>query len=146
MKIRSVLKSTHDLKKNGYIIFRKLHKLENRDTFQKVYSRLCPEGIFVVLSVKHLCEIYADVFQGKDGVFVDRFLRRSVQLASHLEDIATSKRRINNGLLSSYLVAYTKFFNLLLEKKISLRFNDELLERWYKKCLMAYVAAWGNNI
>ncbi len=54
MKFDSILKSNHDLKKNGYKILRKLHKLEKKSGADRAYAIALEDSFFWVCHVKHL--------------------------------------------------------------------------------------------
>lgn len=73
MKFDSLLKSNHDLKKNGYKILRKLHKLENRANLSKAYGASCSKGCFVVLSCKELADIISDMYGSYDEQYIKSF-------------------------------------------------------------------------
>lgn len=54
MKFDSLLKSSHDLKKNGYKMVRKLHKLEGKNGADKAYSAVYQDTYFFFYAVGHL--------------------------------------------------------------------------------------------
>lgn len=83
MKFKPVLKH-HDLKKNGYKVVRKLHKLENK---KNVRSSGKMDGIcFYVLSCRHLAELIEVEYA--DHTFAAKFtpLNRCIQKAARSMD------------------------------------------------------------
>lgn len=143
MKIKSIIKSTHDLKKGGYIILRKLHKLEKKSNLNSAYQLSCEEGFFVVLASKNLFTLIMDEY--KDKIDIAVFEEKSDRFLAHLKDVAESNCRINRQLLSSYLSYYTDFFNSIIEKRIKFTASKELIDQWNQKCVMAHIAAWGER-
>ena len=146
MKFDSLLKSNHDLKKNGYKILRKLHKLEKRSNLSKAYSAYCSEGCFVVLSCRNLSEILYDLYGNREEQYINLFLQRTAEFVKYLEFIADSRSVINPKMLVSYLTSYTTFFNRIIEEHyVKFSPNKDLYTKWNVGCLMAYVAVWGNR-
>lgn len=146
MKFKSVITSNHDLKKNGYRILRKLHKIEKTKNIDRAYAAVCEEGFFFVLSCKNLVELvkkqYKEI-QGSNGC--DAFLQKSESFLRHLETISASKTRINKHILASYLKSYTAFFNRVIDAGVKFEVTQEMLTDWNLKCIMAYIAAWGDR-
>lgn len=146
MKFKSVIMSNHDLKKNGYKILRKLHKIEKAKNIDRAYAAICEEGYFFVLSCKNLVELVKKQYSGiKNCNEFDAFLQKSESFLRHLETISISKARINKHILASYLKAYTVFFNKIIEAGIKFDVTQELLADWNLKCIMAYIAVWGDK-
>ena len=76
MKLKSILRSNHDLKKNGYHVLRKLHKIETRKGASKAYASAFDDTFFFVLGVRALVEIINKEYP-EELVFLsrcDRFL------------------------------------------------------------------------
>lgn len=140
MKLKSILRSNHDLKKNGYHILRKLHKMETNKGAIKAYATTFEETFFFVLSVRALVEIINKEYPEEMG-----FLERCNGFLSYLDEVAAKKQRVNCTVLASFLHAYTDFFNRVTMAHHSFEFNDEIIDLWNTKCLMAYVATWGSN-
>ncbi|MBO5171222.1 MAG: hypothetical protein J6B70_10855 [Oscillospiraceae bacterium] len=145
MKFKSIITSHHDLKKNGYKILRKLHKLEKRDNLAGIYSHFCPEGYFVVLACKNLAEILAMQYSSCDRPYIQTFLVRTERFITHIDTIAHEHIRVNPALLSNYLSSYTEFFNRVAEDRIEFTVDKEILAKWNIGCIMAYTAVWGNR-
>lgn len=140
MKLKSVLRSNHDLKKNGYIILRKLHKTETLKGAKKAYSTQFDDTFFFVLSVRALVDIIVKEYP--EELF---FLERCKRFLSYIDEVAAKRQRINGTILAAFLHAYTNFFNNIISTRHTFVFNDEIVELWNTKCLMAYVATWGIN-
>lgn len=140
MKLKSVLCSSHDLKKNGYHILRKLHKIETRKGANKAYASAINDTFFFVLSARALVEIINTEYPEELA-----FLERCDRFLSYLDKAAAKRQRINGTILASFLHAYTSFFNRIASIHHIFRFNDDIIELWNTKCLMAYVATWGRN-
>ncbi len=140
MKPKSVLHSTHDLKKNGYHILRKLRKIETRKGAKKAYSFPFNDTFFFVLSIQALFEI-----MNKEYPEELVFLERCDRFQSYLENVAKKRQKINRTVLASFLQAYTKFFSHIVSVPHLFKFSDDIIEIWNTKCLMAYVATWGKN-
>ncbi len=140
MKTKSVLRSNHDLKKNGYQILRKLHKMETRKGSKKAYASTLGDAFFFVLSIRALAEIIEKEYP-EETVFLERCNR----FLSYLDETAANKQRINGTILAAFLHSYTCFFNYIISARHAFVFNSEIVELWNVKCLMAYVAAWGMN-
>lgn len=144
VKFRSILSCHHDLKKNGYKILKKLHKLELRANLDKAYSKSCPDGYFVVLACKNLAELLTIQYGSYNHGYIRAFLKRTEQFVSYLDSIAKKHARINTTYLSSYLSAYTEFFNRITNDKIAFTVNNSILTKWNIGCVMAYTAVWGS--
>lgn len=140
MKLKSVLRSNHDLKKNGYHILWKLHKMETRQGAKRAYTAAFDGTFFFVLSVRTLVEILAIEYPEED-----LFLERCNRFLSYLENASLNKQRINGTILASFLRAYTCFFNRITSVRHAFRFNNDMIKLWNEKCLMAYIATWGKN-
>ncbi len=144
MNLKSILRCNHDLKKNGYKIIRKLHKLESRKNLDKVYIRKCREGYFAVLSFVNLISLIQKQYSdNKDISFVfNEFMRKSNIFLHHLEYVSENRIRVNRHKLSSYLSSYTDFFNTIIQLKVPFNITQEVLIDWNRKCVMAYYAVW----
>lgn len=140
MELKSVLKSSHDLKKNGYHILRKLHKMETCKGADKVYAVVIDNTYCFVLYVRALMEIIS--IEYPDELF---FHERCSIFLSYLNGIAEAKQRINRSILASFLHAYTVFFNQIISDHHVFIFNQKIRDLWNQYCLMAYIATWGNN-
>ncbi len=140
MKLKSVLRSNHNLKKNGYIILRKLHKMETLKGANKAYSIQFDDTFFFVLSVRALVDVIAKEYPQEVA-----FLERCDRFLSYLNEVAANRQKINGTILASFLHAYTNFFNYIVSTRHPFCFSDEIVELWNTKCLMAYVATWGIN-
>ena len=137
MKMKSVLRSNHDLKKNGYQILRKLHKMETRKGAKKAYATTINNAYFFVLSIRALAEIIEKEYPEESF-----FLERCNRFLSYLNEAAAKGQRLNSAILSSFLHSYTCFFNYIISINHAFLFNNEIIELWNTKCLMAYLAAW----
>ena len=146
MKFDSLLKSNHDLKKNGYKILRKLHKLENRANLSKAYGASCSKGCFVVLSCKELADIISDMYGSYDEQYIKSFLHHTAWFVNYLESVARIYSTLKSSILATYLTAYTKFFNQIIEgQRVKFSPNRVLYTKWNAGCIMAYTAVWGDR-
>ncbi len=137
MKFKPVLKNHHDLKKNGYKVVRKLHKLEKK---KNVRSSGKMDGIcFYVLSCRHLAELIEVEYA--DHTFAAKFTHKCDSFIKYLEK--HQDERIDKSRLAAFLHEYTKFFNRVVEERIPFIFDSQMTELWNNKCLMAYISAWG---
>ena len=141
MKFKSILRSNHDLKKNGYKIFRKLHKLENRNGCCRAYSACFSDTYFFILSCRALVEIiqYEYPEAHSFGLKCDAFLE-------YLDYKAKRKGQLDKARIASFLNSYTLFFNQVITNKHKFVFDEKIKELWNVKCLMAYVATWGKDL
>ena len=140
MKLKSILRSNHDLKKNGYHVLRKLHKIETRKGASKAYASAFDDTFFFVLGVRALVEIINKEYP-EELVFLsrcDRFL-------SYLDKATAKRQRIDKSILASFLHAYTSFFNRIILTHHTFSFDNDIVELWNTKCLMAHIATWGRN-
>ena len=140
MKLKSVLRSNHDLKKNGYHVLWKLHKIETHKGANKAYASVFDDTFFFVLAVRALVEIINKEYP-EELVFLsrcDRFL-------SYLDRTTAKRQRIDKSILASFLHAYTCFFNRIISTRHTFRFDNDIVELWNTKCLMAHIATWGRN-
>ena len=146
MKFDSIIKSNHDLKKNGYKILRKLHKLEKRSNISKAYGAYCPKGYFVVLSCKELADILFDLYGSYEDQFIQEFFKKTNNFINYLDNISVKHKRIDSTILSNYLTAYTQFFNYIIDEcHVKFSYNSSFLMKWNAGCIMAYTAVWGNR-
>lgn len=144
MKFKSIITSHHDLKKNGYKILRKLHKLEIRSNLDKAYSRVSPDGFFVVLACKNLAELLSIQYGSYSQGYIHIFLEKTDRFVSYLDSTARKHARISPTHLSSYLSAYTEFFNRIADEQITFTVDNNILTKWNVGCVMAYTAVWGS--
>lgn len=143
MRLKSLISSNHDLKKNGYQIIAKLHKLEKRKNLSKAYSATCEEGYFVVLATMNLAKLIASQYPTEVcGKKAEVFNRKSQSFVNHLSLAANKGIRINRKLLADYLRAYTHFFNLIIDEGIKFKLNQEMLIQWNVQCVMAHMSVW----
>lgn len=140
MKFDSLLRSSHDLKKNGYKMVRKLHKLEDRKGACKAYSAVYQDTYFFLLCYRSLVKIIEEEYPNEL-----KFSNKCEAFISYLDSIAERKGLISKSYLAGFLRSYTQFFNEMIEKKVNFRINQELITLWNQKCLMAYIATWGKN-
>ena len=142
MKIKSVVKTNKDLKKNGYKMIRKLHKMEKKKGAEKAYGVSFENTYMFVLYCKGLIELI-EMEYGETDEFVFLFKKKCIKFMEYLTFISASKSKINKSYLASFLKSYTKFFNKIIAKKYPLHVNQKALEKWNIGCVMAYIAAWG---
>lgn len=139
MKMKSVIKTNKDLKKNGYRIIRKLQRKQKE---RKRHTRLYLKIYMFILYCKGLTDIIELKYKGTDE-FVSSF-NRCEKFVKYLEQISVSKNKINKTYLAGFLKSYTKFFNgKFIKKGYPFFINQEILEKWNINCLMAYIATWG---
>ena len=142
MKIKSVVKTNKDLKKNGYKMIRKLHKMEKKKGAEKAYGVSFENTYMFVLYCKGLTELI-EMEYGETDEFVFLFKKKCIKFMEYLTFISASKSKINKSYLASFLKSYTKFSNKIIAKKYPLHVNQKALEKWNIGCVMAYIAAWG---
>lgn len=140
MKLDSVLKSNHDLKKNGYHIVSKLHKLERCKGVDKAYCSVIDDTYYFVLSIRALFDIIKAEYPE-----ADKFIAQCNGFLSHLDEITQKKSKINKSVLASFLHAYTTFFNQVKDYHHRFKFDQKIRTLWNIDCLMAYIAVWGKN-
>lgn len=140
MKFDSILRSNHDLKKNGYKIIRKLHKMENMKGANLAYSSSYADTYFFVLSCRTLASIIEQEYPE-----AQTFCNRCDSFVKYLDKRATLKGRLEKPVLAGFLHAYTVFFNRIIREKHKFVFDQAIRDMWNLKCLMAYIAAWGEN-
>lgn len=142
MKLKSVIRTSKDLKKNGYKMIKKLHKMEKKKGAEKAYKAVYEDTYTFVLYCKELTEVIAMEYGDTDKV-VCAFKGKCENFIKYLESIAKTKSRINKSYLAGFLRAYTKFFNRIIEKQYPFSYRQDIIEKWNIGCLMAYVATWG---
>lgn len=145
LRFKSLISNHHDLKKNGYKILKKLHKLEKRTNLGAIYSCSCPEGYFFILACKNLADILTQQYGCYEKPYIQSFLKRTEQFVTYLDIVARKQARINPGQLSSYLSSYTEFFNRINKDHIVFVVDKNMLDKWNIGCIMAYTAVWGNR-
>ena len=142
MKFKSVVKTNKDLKKNGYKMIRKLHKMEKKKGAEKAYRASFEDTYMFVLYCKGLTELIEMEYCETDE-FVFSFKKKCIKFMEYLTFISASKTKINKSYLASFLKNYTKFFNKIIDKKYPFLVNQKVLEKWNIGCVMAYIATWG---
>ena len=142
MKLKSVLKNSKDLKKNGYKIIRKLHKLETKKGVKKAYKASHNDTYMFVLYCRGLTDLIEREY-GEVDEFVFLFREKSKKFMQYLLSVSKSKGKINKSYLAGFLKSYTKFFNKIIDKRYPFFVNQEIIEKWNIECLMAYLATWG---
>ena len=142
MKIKSVVKTNKDLKKNGYKMIRKLHKMEKKKGAKKVYGASFENTYMFVLYCKGLTELI-EMEYGKTEEYIFSFKKKCIKFMEYLECISASKSKINKTYLAGFLKSYTKFFNKITDKKYPFLVDQKVLEKWNISCVMAYIATWG---
>lgn len=141
MKLKSIINSNNAMKKNGYQIVRKLHKLEKKKNLSYAYAAMYQDVPFWLLSFQNMNRIMKTEYGNATEDYIKEFLEKSDAFQQYLEGVAARKGKINKSVLAAYLRAYTKFFNRVKKAK---KFDDsiKILEDWNKKCVMAYYAVW----
>lgn len=142
MKLKAVLRNNRDLKKNGYKMIRKLHKMEKRKGAKKVYSVYFEDAYGFVLYCRALVGIIRTEYKGKDEFILD-FEKKCTKFLEYLDFIAGKQRKMKKSKLAGFLKAYTRFFNKIINKNYNFTFDQIIREKWNTKCLMAYIATWG---
>lgn len=142
MKFRQVLRNSKDLKKNGYKMLRKLHKMEKRKGAEKVYAVYFENTYGFVLYCRALVDIINMEYKETDE-FVLNFEKKCNKFLDYLDAIADRKSKMKKSKLSGFLKAYTKFFNKVVNMDYDFSFDPMIREQWNIKCLMAYIATWG---
>lgn len=142
MKLKSILNSSKDLKKNGYRMLRKLHKMEKKKGAYRAYS-VCFEDVYgFVLYCRILIDIIKIEYDETDE-YISKFEKRCNNFLEYLDSIAQTQSKIEKSRLASFLKSYTKFFNKMMNKKYKFIFDKSVREKWNTECLMAYIATWG---
>lgn len=142
MKLKSIIRSNKDLKKNGYKILRKLHKLESKKGADRAYN-VCYEDTYMFVLY---CRAFVDIIKSEYNPakpYVALFEKKCDAFLEYLESISETKSKINKSLLADFLKAYTKFFNRVIASKHDFFFDQSMTEKWNLKCLMAFIATWG---
>ena len=142
MKIKSVVKTNKDLKKNGYKMIRKLHKMEKKKGAEKAYGASFENTYMFVLYCKGLTELI-EMKYGETDEFVFSFKKKCIKFMEYLTFISASKTKINKSYMASFLKSYTRFFNKIIDKKYPFLVDQKVLEKWNIGCVMAYIATWG---
>lgn len=137
MKFKSVLHNSRDLKKNGYKIIRKLHKMETRKGADNAYQAVIHDSYYFVAGCRALINIIK--YQYPEA---ELFEKRCDGFIQYLEMKAETKSRLQKKKVSSFLKYYTKFFNKTINEGHKFVFDDYTLRMWNEKCLMAYIATW----
>ena len=70
MPLINVLKSNHDLKKNGYIIIRKLRDVNKPRNWKRVSEASCSEGVFYYLAFKGLIDTMKTIYFDAEAIWV----------------------------------------------------------------------------
>jgi len=129
------------MKKNGYKILRKLHKLESRHNLLKYR----PKIRFAYYSCKELIDLLYSVYGIHNDQYIQDFFKKSYHFCRYVKYICDTNSRINKSILSDYLTTYTKFFIYIKQSHIKFTVNHNFIESWHTKCLMSYIAIWGDN-
>lgn len=146
MKFDSLIKNNHDLKKNGYKIFRKLHKLEKRANLPKAYGAKCQNGYYVVLSCKGFYDVLYDLYGNYEDEYIKCFLEKTSHFIDYLDAIAVASVTVDSKILSNYLTSFTQFFNRITEDQhIKFSPSKNFFVKWNAGCVMAYTAVWGDR-
>lgn len=144
MKFDSVLKSNHDLKKNGYKMIKKLHSLELRKGADKAYRAQLGQTYMFVQMCVHLVDIINREYPQSNPI-VSSFSNKCSAFLKHLDDISSHNRKINKSILSGFLRSYTRFFNYICANKFKFTFDQAIVDTWNQKCIMAYISTWPNS-
>jgi hypothetical protein len=142
MKLHLALRSTHDLKKASYSMLKKFHKIEYRGSLREC-AKLGNEP-YLVLCLEHMSSVikncYTDTFTGYSG------LSQLDTLIQSLKSTALTRMRIDRRILVSCLVAHTEFFNFLEMNRHRIATNKDIVDEWNIKCVMAFLAQFGNKL
>lgn len=142
MKLESILNSSKDLKKNGYRMLRKLHKMEKRKGVNRAYSVYFEDTYAFVIYCRTLADIIKSQYS-ETNEYILKFEKRCNHFLTYLDSVAQTRSKIKKSRLASFLKSYTKFFNKIIDKKYNFIFDKAIREKWNTKCLMAYIATWG---
>lgn len=141
MKFDSVLKSNHDLKKNGYKMIKKLHSLERCKGTNKAYNAQIGGSYMFVQMCVHFVDIINYEYPQSDPV-VCSFSRKCSAFLKYIDDISMHRGKINKSILGDFLRCYTKFFNYICDNKYKFLFDQTVIDLWNQKCIMAYISTW----
>ena len=112
MKFDSILKNSHDLKKNGYRIFRKLHKMEKCQGAERAYAVAIDDTYFFLVGCRTLIDIIRIEYPD-----MDKFSEKCDAFLMYLEALALKKGKVDKTKLAGFLRSYTKFFNEIIDRK-----------------------------
>lgn len=144
MKLNSIISSNHSLKKNGYKLLCKLHKMEKKKGAQKAYSAALEDTYFFILYIESLMEIIDIEYDNPEKEkCIKKFKEKNKEFLNYICSISQKEQKINKRVLANYLKAYTRFFNKMIKTRYTYKLTDEILIIWNEKCLMAYIATWG---
>lgn len=142
MKLKSIIKSNKELKKNGYKMLRKLHKMEKKKGAIQAYEKCYEDTYMFVLYCRGLAELIENEYT-ETNVYVLHFEKKINCFLEYLDFIAKTRSRISKKRLVSFLKAYTKFFNKVITEGYKFKFDAAMIEKWNAKCIVPYVATWG---
>ena len=140
MVFKSVLKSNHDLKKNGYQIIDKLHKMERQDGAERAYQVAVSDTYYFILGCRALFD-----FVKAEYPEADKFALKCDAFLAYLDNSAKNKSKLSSSHIGAFLRSYTAFFNQVIKEKRPFKFDQQFMELWNIKCLMPYVATWESN-
>lgn len=141
MRFDSILKSNHDLKKNGYKMIKKLHSLELRKGANKAYYAQIGNTYMFVQMCVYLVEIINYEYPQSDPV-VSSFSGKCNAFLKYLDEVALRKGKINKTILGGFLRSYTRFFNYICDSKFKFSFDQTVIDTWNQKCIMSYISTW----
>lgn len=144
MRLKPVILSTNDLKKNTYKVLCKMHTLENKKNIKRFYSKKYDDEYYVVLVVNHIKNImdnYSYIFS--ESVYGKEYLNKLNKFYQILQNSTAEDRKLNSKDIVSLLKYHTKTFNDILSKDIKINMSEVIHTQW-TKCIRAKGAVWGN--
>lgn len=142
MKLQSLIRGHKDLKKNGYKMLRKLHKMEKKKGAKRAYATSYEDVYMFVLYCEALVDIIKTEYNDREE-YVLYFEKKSKRFLVYLNSIAETKSKMNKSRLARFLKVYTRFFNKIINKNYTFYFDQGMIEKWNLNCLMGFVATWG---
>ena len=144
MNLNNALKSTHNLKKCSYRMLRKLHGLEYRGSL-KTFLKVNDE-YYLIHCLQHMVDVIKEAYSNSNIDGADMVVSDLVASICLLKDTTSNKMRVDRTVLVSCLKSHTKTFNWLERNKVKIRVGEELKQQWSIRCVVAYIAHFGNRI
>ena len=104
MKIKSVVKTNKDLKKNGYKMIRKLHKMEKKKGAEKAYGASFENTYMFVLYCKGLTELI-EMEYGETDEFVFSFKKKCIKFNQKAVS-SIIKRKYVRYFIAEFLISW----------------------------------------
>jgi hypothetical protein len=152
MRIRSLtitIKNNRELKKNSYLILKKLHDLGMGKKIGRIYDeKSLKDEYLIVICFKNYEKFLTQCIhddQYPQPPIISNYVERLHSLINTIQESAQKRKKIDKKKVSEFLKYHTKTFRYLAPTRSFFEFDEEIRENWHMFILLT-IGIWGNEI